>query len=109
MLNRSNLVRVAITFAAVTIAAPAFADDSSWLGEQRSISDGYSPNDTSAGAEGKQGSQAPAPQLDEKLFVSDGGSPATEAAASVYVGATLETSHDGFVQRGLRITDGATE
>ena len=111
MLNRSNLIRVAITFAAITVAAPTFADDSSWLDEQRSISDGYSPPNSVTGAEGKKGAQAPAPQLDEKLFMSDGDSPPNQAARtkSVYVGTTLKTSHDDFVQRGLRITDGSTE
>jgi hypothetical protein len=110
MLNRSNLIRVAITFAAVTVAAPTFADDASWLDEQRSISDGYSPANTSAGAEGRQGSQAPAPQLDEKLFMSDGYSPVNEAAGPAYVGAKLEKSpQDDFVQRGMRITDGTTQ
>jgi hypothetical protein len=115
MLNRSNLIRVAITFAAITVAAPAFADNSSWLDEQRSISDGYSPSDTSAGAEGRQGF-APSrignsSWLERQLSISDGYSPPNEAAgtSSVYVGAKLENAQDDFVQRGLRITDGTTE
>ncbi|MGH8717945.1 MAG: hypothetical protein ACREV0_03235 [Burkholderiales bacterium] len=110
MLNSSNLIRVAITFAAVTVAAPAFADDASWLDEQRSITDGYSPANTSAGAEGKQGSQAPSPQLDEKLFMSDGYSPVNAAAGPAYVGAKFESnSNDSFMERGRRISDGTPE
>jgi hypothetical protein len=35
MLNRYKLIQVAITFAVVTVAAPGFADDSSWLDEHR--------------------------------------------------------------------------
>ena len=107
MLNRSKLIAAAIAFAIV--AAPAFAGDPSWLDEQRSISDGYSPANTSAGAEGRQGSQAPAPQLDEKLFISDGYSPPNEGAGSVYVGAGLKDSQDDFMQRGTRVSDGTTE
>jgi hypothetical protein len=107
MLNRSKLIGAAITLAFVS--SYAVADNSSWLDEQRSITDGYSPTQTSAGAEGKQGSQAPSPQLDEKLFMSDGDSPANEAAGRTYVGAKLETSQDSFMERGRRITDGTTE
>jgi hypothetical protein len=109
MLNRSKLISAAVALAFVS--SHAVADNSSWLDEQRSISDGHSPSNISAGAEGKQGSQAPSPQLDEKLFMSDGYSPPNEAARtkSVYVGAKLESSQDDFVQRELRITDGTTE
>lgn len=108
MLNRSKLVATAIAFAAVTVSAPAFAG-SSWLDEQRGISDGYSANDKSAGVEGKQGSQAFMSQLDDKLFMSDGYSHPNEFAGNVYIGAKIETVHDDFVQRGLRVSDGATE
>jgi hypothetical protein len=113
MLNRSNLIRAAITFAAVTLAVPAFADDSSWLDEQRSISDGYSPANGNAGPQGKQGFMPTANSswLEQQLAISDGYSPPNEAAGreSVYVGAKLEVAQEDFVQRGLRITDGTTE
>ena len=113
MLN-SKLTRIAITVTFAFVAPQSFADNSSWLEEQLSISDGYSPTTTSAGVEGRQGFEpAGNPSwLDQQLAISDGYSPPNEAAArkSVYIGAKFESnSNDGFMERGRRITDGTTE
>jgi hypothetical protein len=112
MLN-SKLTRIAITVTFAFVAPQSFADNSSWLEEQLSISDGYSAPNASAEVKGRQGFKpAGNPSwLDQQLAISDGYSPPNEAAArkSVYVGAKLESSQDDFVHRGLRISDGTTE
>lgn len=110
MLN-SKLTRMAIAVTFAFAAPQSFAGNSSWLEDQLAISDGYSAPNAGAGVEGRQGfKRAGNPSwLDQQLAVSDGYSPANEIAGSVYVGAKLESSQDGFVQHGLRISDGATE
>lgn len=112
MLNRSTLI-AAITFSITTATAPAFADDSSWLAQQRSITDGYSLVAVGADPQLRQGFQAVATNnsswIEQQLSISDGYSAPNGVAGSVYVGASLESSQDEFVQRGQRISDGTTE
>jgi hypothetical protein len=113
MSNRCNLIRVAVTFATLAMAAPVVAD--SKLDEQRAISDGYSSANTNAGAQGRQGFVPGAVRdsswLEQQRRISDGYSLPNDAAGTrlVYVGAKLETAHEDVVQRGARITDGTPE
>ncbi|MGH8717941.1 MAG: hypothetical protein ACREV0_03215 [Burkholderiales bacterium] len=111
MLN-SKLTRVAIAVTFALVAPQSFAGQSSWLQEQLSISDGYSPANGNAGPQGKQGftPTANSSWLDQQLAISDGYSPFHQAAGTVYVGAKFEpNSNDSFMERGRRISDGTTE
>jgi hypothetical protein len=92
MLNQYSckLTRIVTSsiFAATLVATPLFAaDNSSWLDQQRAISDGssFAYGASNAGPEGRPG--------------------------TVYIGAKLErnTLQENFVERGKRITDGTTE
>jgi hypothetical protein len=114
MLNRSKTIAVAITATFAFVAPQSFAANSSWLEEQLSISDGYSPVNTAAGPQGRPGLVASAASnsswLEQQLSITDGYSPTAPERGNAYQGASLNFDpNESFVQRGLRITDGTTE
>src|SRR5688572_5829832 len=80
MLNLKSLrIAVATTFAATLLTVNPLQAADDWFEQQRSISDGYSPVNTSAGAEGRQAPAASATNnsswLEQQLSISDGYSP----------------------------------
>jgi hypothetical protein len=112
MLNLKS-TRIAVAVAALVTINPLQAADD-WFEQQRSISDGYSPVNTSAGAEGRQGPAASATNnsswLEQQLSISDGYSPPNEAAETAYVGTKFKPdSNESFMERGRRISDGTPE